>query len=279
MLLSQAANPALVRGAARATPVVVVADPADCSLAVRPHRQGQVRHQLRHRQGRAGQRRRRLRQPAPRRPGAWRVVKIGAAAVASVDGARPRRAGAEGRDRQGRRTRIGAALAKAGYPAKSDPAQRNVAADPGGAAGVHGRRDGALRPDGRGAGRAVPDPGALHRAVVALSPRHRLDRRLPAGGVVLDRGRHRRHLRRPLVPGDLHRHQRRRLPALPARDPRAVAGRSSTLQTRLSSRRPQECQSRRRTPTCAPGSCSRLHAGSRTLRRADADRRRRREVG
>ena len=45
-------------------------------------------------------------------------------------------------------------------------------------------RDDGLRPDGRGAGRIVPDPHPLHRHVAALSHRQRLVRR-PAAA---DRG-------------------------------------------------------------------------------------------
>ncbi len=60
-MLTAAANPALAHANATA-PVVVVAPPAELLAAVRPDRQGQIRHRLRHRQERADQCRGRLHQ-------------------------------------------------------------------------------------------------------------------------------------------------------------------------------------------------------------------------
>ena len=87
----------------------------------------------------------------------------------------------------------------------------------GGAAHAPGRlRDHGVRADRRLAGRVVPDPHPLHRAVAAVSHRQRLVRRLPAGDRVRDRGGDRKHLLRPLV-SDHRRvdelHRRADLPA------------------------------------------------------------------
>ncbi len=61
-------------------------------------------------------------------------------------------------------------------------------------------RDDGVRPDRGDAGGAVSDPDPLHLAVAAVSHRQRLVRRLPARDLVCDRGRHRQHLRRAVVP-------------------------------------------------------------------------------
>jgi MFS family permease len=123
MLMSAAANPALQAAEAK-TPVVVVADPADCSL------QFDVTGKARflsscdiaksalanagvgytNQAGPAGQ-------PA--------VVRVGAVSIPSVD-ARQLTAPAAKAASDGVSHAITAALAKAGYPAKSDPAHRDL---------------------------------------------------------------------------------------------------------------------------------------------------------
>ena len=123
MLLSQAANPALVAAEHR-TPVVVVADPADCSSQFDPTGKlkfvsscdiaksalanGGVAY---------------ANQAAP--AGALAQVRVGQAAVASVAGhglAAPALKAATAKVSKD----IGAALAAAGYPAKADPARTNT---------------------------------------------------------------------------------------------------------------------------------------------------------
>ena len=76
---------------------------------------------------------------------------------------------------------------------------------------------------GGGAGRDVPDPGALHGDEPALSCRHRLDRRLSAGDQLRAGRDHRRYLRQPLVPGGVHGDPDRRLADLPKGNPRQAA--------------------------------------------------------
>jgi predicted MFS family arabinose efflux permease len=123
MLLSSAANPALVQ-ASRATPVVVAADPADCSsqfdLTGKPKAVTScdiAKAAL----ANAGVNYTSATAPA----GQVAVVKVGSMSVPSVDArylAGPALKAATDRVTHA----ITAALAKAGYPAKSDPARRNV---------------------------------------------------------------------------------------------------------------------------------------------------------
>ena len=123
MLLSQGANPALV-AASRATPVVVVADPADCGSQFDLTGKAKVvsgcdiaKAAL----AGAGVRYTSIAAPA----GQTAVVKVGAVAVPSVDArGLPAPAAKAASDRTAHA--IGAALVKAGYPARSDPAQRNT---------------------------------------------------------------------------------------------------------------------------------------------------------
>jgi MFS family permease len=122
ILLSSAANPALVQ-ASRATPVVVSADPADCGsqfdLTGKPKAVSScdiARTAL----ANAGVSYTRVAAPA----GAAAVVKVGGAAVPSAPRGLSGPALKAAADQANRA--IGVALAKAGYPAKSDPARRNV---------------------------------------------------------------------------------------------------------------------------------------------------------
>jgi predicted MFS family arabinose efflux permease len=121
MLLSQAANPALA-AAARATPVVVAADPADCTLQFdvtgKPKTVTScdiVKAAL----ANAGVGYSTVTAPT----GQVAVVRVGAASVPSIDGralAAPALKAASAKVTAA----IGAALKQAGYPAKSDPAKR-----------------------------------------------------------------------------------------------------------------------------------------------------------
>ncbi|HLY80485.1 MAG TPA: MFS transporter, partial [Caulobacteraceae bacterium] len=123
MLLSSAANLALVQ-ASRATPVVVAADPADCGsqfdLTGKPKAVTScdiAKAAL----ANAGVKYTSVTAAA----GQVAVVRVGSASVASVD-ARALSGPALKAATDKVTHAIGAALAKAGYPAKSDPAQRNV---------------------------------------------------------------------------------------------------------------------------------------------------------
>ena len=123
MLLSQAVNPALVEATHR-TPVVVVADPADCSLQFDPLGKAKflsscdIAKSTLANAGVAYTNR-----AAP--PGALAMVEFGQTSVASVDG---RHLSAPAL--KAATARVGGALtgalAKAGYPTRSDPARRNT---------------------------------------------------------------------------------------------------------------------------------------------------------
>jgi MFS family permease len=123
MLLSKGANPALM-AASRATPVVVVADPADCGSQFDLTGKAKVISSCDIAKAAltgAGVRYTIL--PAP--AGQTAVVKVGAAQVPSVNGrglSGPALKAAADKTTHA----IAAALAKAGYPAKSDPAQRDA---------------------------------------------------------------------------------------------------------------------------------------------------------
>ena len=123
MLLSSAANPALV-AAAKATPVVVAADPADCGAQFDITGKAKVvtSCDIAHAAlAGAGVGYTTVAAPA----GSVAVVRVGAAEVASVDGRRL--AGPALKAATDKTTHaIVAALAKAGYPAKSNPAARNT---------------------------------------------------------------------------------------------------------------------------------------------------------
>jgi MFS family permease len=123
MLLSQGSNPALVAASHR-TPVVVVADPADCSSQFDPT--GKLKFVSScdiAKSALANSGIAYSNQAAPK--GTPAVVRIGSASVASVDGhglAAPALKAATakvGKD-------INAALTKAGFPAKADPAHVNT---------------------------------------------------------------------------------------------------------------------------------------------------------
>lgn len=122
LALSWAANPALAAATAR-TPVTVVADPADCGLQfditgrAKPHTSCDIAKAA---LANAGVSYRNQAGPA----GKAAVVKIGTAEVASVDGRTLPDAALKGAtDRVGHA--IASALAKAGYPVKSDPAKQH----------------------------------------------------------------------------------------------------------------------------------------------------------
>jgi len=122
-LLSQAANPALVRAAAR-TPIVIVADPAACDVQFDPTGRAHfvtscdiaraaVANAGVSYASRAGA------------PGSAAVVQVGSASVAAPDGrglAGPALKAATA----GFAARLGAALTQAGYPAAAAPAQRDT---------------------------------------------------------------------------------------------------------------------------------------------------------
>ena len=113
---------------------------------------------------------------------------------------------------------IAAAVKAHGYPASADTKDINyvmtvvLLTHPG------RLRDHGVRADRRLAGRVVPDPHPLHRPVAAVSHRQRLVRRLPAGDRVRHRGGDRKHLLRPLVSDHRRVDELRRRADLPARD-------------------------------------------------------------
>jgi MFS family permease len=123
MLLSSAANPALVR-ASHATPVVVAADPADCGSQFDLTGKAKVVSSCdiaKAALANAGVNY----VSATAAAGRLTVVRVGGVSVPSVDARRlsgPALKAATDKVIHD----IAAALAKAGYPAKSDPAQRNA---------------------------------------------------------------------------------------------------------------------------------------------------------
>ena len=123
MLLSSAANPALVR-ASRATPVVVAADPADCTSQFDLTGKAKVVTSCdiaKAALANAGVNYASVTAPA----GQAAVVKVGGVAVPSLD-ARGLSGPASKAAAEKATRAIAAALVKAGYPVKSDPAHRNV---------------------------------------------------------------------------------------------------------------------------------------------------------
>ncbi len=123
MLLSAGANPALVAATQR-TPVTVVADPADCGSQFDLTGKAKVVSSCdiaKAALAGSGVRYRTIAAPA----GQVAVVRVGGVSVPSVDARNlPAPAAKAAADRTAHA--IAAALAKAGYPARSDPAQRNV---------------------------------------------------------------------------------------------------------------------------------------------------------
>jgi predicted MFS family arabinose efflux permease len=120
--LTAAANPALAR-AAQAAPVVVVADPADCSVQFDPvgrtafNRSCDLAKTYLARAGVSY-----TNEAAP--AGAIAEVHIGGAALESFHGQALDKTSFAAR-KQAWEAELGAALARAGYPAKADPAQVN----------------------------------------------------------------------------------------------------------------------------------------------------------
>ncbi len=182
------ANPALAAAVASA-PVVVAADPAECSLQFNPvgtskftsscdvakSCAGYPRHTLFQRGGADGQRRagqgRADRDPELRRDRGRRQNK--SRGVRQVADGSIEIGGISGTGRPGRN-----------QPWSADPAARH----PGDLC------DDGLRPDRGAAGRDVPDPHPLHLGVAAVSYRQWLVRRLSAGDRLCDRGGDREHL-------------------------------------------------------------------------------------
>ncbi|HEY1425533.1 MAG TPA: MFS transporter [Caulobacteraceae bacterium] len=124
MLLSQGANPALVK-AARATPVVVAADPADCGSQFDLTGKAKVVSSCdiaKAALANAGVRYASATAPA----GSVAVVKVGGVSIPSMD-ARSLSGPALKAATDKVTHAIAAALTKAGYPAKSAPAERNPA--------------------------------------------------------------------------------------------------------------------------------------------------------
>ena len=124
-LITAFANPALARAQA-ATPVVVAADPASCSLQFDPVGKAQFRSGCDIAKGSltaAGVSYRNLAAP----PGATARVRVGTAEIASPDGSALPRPGLA-RLKAATGARIGAALKAAGYPARADPARTDVVA-------------------------------------------------------------------------------------------------------------------------------------------------------
>ena len=121
--LAKTLNPALAEAQAR-TPVVVVADPADCSLQFDPVGKASFVSSCdiaKSALANAGVSYENEAGPT----GAPAVVKVGAAAVASADARGLDKAQAKALKTQAE-GRIKAALSQAGYPAKADPARMNL---------------------------------------------------------------------------------------------------------------------------------------------------------
>ena len=122
-LLEQAANPALAAASA-GTPVVVVADPADCALQFDPVGKAafvsscDIAKSFLANAGVSY-----TNQAAP--AGSWAQVRIGGVAVASAS-AKGLGKGEVKTVRSGVESRLKAALKAAGYPQKADPAQMNL---------------------------------------------------------------------------------------------------------------------------------------------------------
>ena len=122
-LLMQAANPDLAR-ATQATPVVVVADPATCTLQFDPVGKASFASACDIAKGvlaNAGVSYDTEKAPA----GTAAYVKVGQTVVASAEGAGLDKAGLKA-VKTDVETRIKAALSAAGYPAKADPAKVNT---------------------------------------------------------------------------------------------------------------------------------------------------------
>lgn len=199
--LTHFANPALEKAQASA-PVTVIADPSTCSFQFNPVgtasftsscdvvKSFMARNSVNYKNEAA---------PA----GSVAKVKIGSDEFASFDGK-----GMAPADFKAK----AAELDKA--PDHRDPQPRLPGQGRSGAEQQrHGRRtadhpgdlrDHGVRPDRGHAGGNVPDPHPLHLDEPAVPHRQRLVRRLPAPGRLRRGGRHRQHLRRPVVP-DHHR--------------------------------------------------------------------------
>ena len=189
----------------RARPVVVVADPADCSLQFDPVGKAKFTSSCDIAKSVAGHRRASPTPTRPRPPGQPAMVRVGGhrGQRRRPRACRPTEAKAVKAEVEGR---IKAALTAAGYPAKADPARIEHSCGVFGVLMVFVVGATALYgPQAAAPGGAVPDPDPLHRPVAALPHRHRLGRRLPALHRLRHGGGHGRYLLRPLVPGGLHR--------------------------------------------------------------------------
>ena len=212
--LTNAVNPQLEQ-ALEKSPVVVTADPGECSFQFNPTGTASftsscdiaksflARNAVNYSNVAA---------PA----GTPATIKIGDKVITSFDKAT---AGAEacgqgeGLQRPGDRGHPRRRLSGRGRPGQDQHADGDPHPDD-----PRPLRDDGLRPDRGHAGRALPDPHPLLRHVAALSHRQRLVRRLPAADRLRHRGGDRQHLLGPLVSdrdrGDDLRHR----PALHAGD-------------------------------------------------------------
>ncbi len=102
-------------------------------------------------------------------------------------------------------TRAQAALSEAGYPEKADPAKINRGALFGLLMILATGAGGALRSAYDCFGRALPNKNPLHSTIAAVPRRRWLDWGVPALHSLRDRSGERKHFCRPLVSGDLHR--------------------------------------------------------------------------
>ena len=201
--MTETANPALYAAQARTPPVIVTADPADCSFQFNPTGTAKFTSPLRRRQGGCW--------PAPsvkydghragRRTSA--TVKIGGQAAdrrpTIRDFAKKLCSGADGRRLPCRRQ--SRASSRSQIEPKDGLANFAKMFDIFDGADAHADRhsdhpgdlrDDGLRPDRGGAGRVLPDPHPLLRPVAAVSHRQRLVRRPAAGNLVRHGGADRR---------------------------------------------------------------------------------------
>ena len=178
-LITSLANPALAAAQA-ATPVVVAADPATCSVQFDPVGKAKFVSACDIAKSVLATAGRQLPQRRAARRARRRWCKVGGH---GGDGRRTggaMTAGALAITKATDAAQIKAALKAGGYPEKADAAAGEHRGRVLRAAAVHRRRHRPLRPAGGLPGGAVPHPRALHGAEPALPHRHRLGRRLPA---------------------------------------------------------------------------------------------------
>ncbi len=195
--LTHFANPAIER-ARQTSPIVVVADPADCHFQFDPIGKARftsscdIAKSALAKSGAPYEN-----EAAP--SGAVASVRIGDVSVVAFDGGEL--AAGEFKERTDAFAKqLTAALRTAGLSVErgsGSDQSRDGAADPHRARAV---RDDGVRTDRRVARRAVPGTHPLHVDVVAVSHRQRLVRRIPADGVVRARRADRRYLLRAVVP-------------------------------------------------------------------------------